>query len=367
MTIRTSTQAVRDRLEAVRELLQTWDVDGVLITSASNRRWLSGFAGSAGQLLVTADEALLATDFRYWEQAAAQAPAWRLVRQKGLDNDLKDFVTSAGSERIGVEAAYLTLAEYEKLQSVEEITWQPLASTLEPMRMVKTEGEFELIRAAARAADAAMSQVPNLARPNMSERALAWELEMAIREAGADNVAFPPLVASGANSALPHHRPGDRLLQSGDTLIVDIGAEIQGYLSDLTRTFYLGDAPSDEFRRVYGVVESAQTTVLERATAGMDAMQMDALARNHIIAAGFGEQFGHGLGHGIGLDVHERPFLSARPSAKELIIPAGCVVAIEPGIYLPGWGGIRIEDMVRFTESGSELISQCPKVPIIPT
>lgn len=357
--------AYQKRLDAIRGRFRQWGVGAVLITCFSNRRWLSGFTGSAGQLLVTADEAVLATDFRYWDQAALQAPACRLFRQQRRNNDVEKLVACADTDRIGIEAAHVTLAHSKALRALKHVEWIELDNTAEPMRMVKDAMEIGLVRAAAAATDTAMSQVPQLARPGMSERALAWELEKAMREAGADHVAFAPIVASGPNSALPHHQPGERALQPGDIVVVDLGSEIGGYRSDLTRTFYLGGDPPEQFWRIYHLVEAAQAAALEHARPGMDARQVDALARDLIVAAGHGEHFGHGLGHGVGLDVHEEPFLTARPAAAETIVPAGSVVTIEPGVYLPGWGGIRLEDLVHFSENGPELMSHFPKSPVI--
>ena len=365
MTISNNGIEFEERLAAVRRMLPEWEVEGALISSVGNRRWLSGFTGSNAQLLITAEKALLATDFRYWEQATLQAPAFTLFKHQRRQQDTIDFIRAAGISRIGIEAEHTTLADMARLRKVEGVHWQELAQTVEPMREVKSAAEIEAIRAAAAITDRTMAQVNALARAGMSERALAWELEKVMRESGADGVAFTVIVASGPNSALPHHHPGDRPLQAGDAVIVDMGAESNGYKSDLTRTFYLGDEPDEQFWEVYEVVQRAQTAVLDSLKAGAHNRAIDALARDLITAAGHGEHFGHGLGHGVGLDIHEGPALSFR-SKDEDTVAAGVVMTVEPGVYIPGWGGVRIEDLVHVTETGIELLSQCPKTPIIP-
>lgn len=354
------------RLSAVRAQLPQWKVDGVLISSPSNRRWLSGFTGSNAYLLVTHDKALLATDFRYWGQAAEQAPAFQVYQLKGkLSESIPGFIKAAGVPTIGLEAAHTTLHFYEDiLQKAEGITYVKLAQTVEKMRDVKAAEEIAQIRAAAAITDQVMAHVNQLARPGLTEKQLAWELEKRMRELGADGMAFAVTVASGPNGAMAHHKPNGRTLQPGDPIIIDMGAELNGYKSDLTRTFHLGPDPSDQFWQIYNLVHSAQKAALAQMRAGVNGKTIDALARDLITAAGHGDHFGHSLGHGVGLDIHETPRLSYL--SDEEIIPAGAVITVEPGVYLPGWGGVRIEDLVLFTETGVELLSQCPKNPIIP-
>jgi Xaa-Pro aminopeptidase len=353
----------QQRLTAVRAQFPTWQVEGLLITSPANRRWLSGFTGSAGKLLITADQAIIATDFRYYQQAMAECPDFVLCQHQRTAADDEKLFGSVGASTIGLEAQHVTLAEAAKLGKVAGIEWIPLDDTVEPLRAVKTPAEVEAIRAAAAITDLAMSQVNQIAKPGMTEKQLAWELEKLMREAGADSMAFAVIVASGPNSALPHHHPGERPLQSGDTIIVDMGAELHGYKSDLSRSFYLGDTPSDKFWHVYNLVKLAQQNTLDNLRPGMTTKEGDALAREVIEDAGQAENFGHGLGHGVGIDIHEEPQLTWR---TEHPIPAGSIITIEPGIYIPGWGGIRIEDLIHLTENGVTAISQCPYQPVIP-
>jgi Xaa-Pro aminopeptidase len=231
------------------------------------------------------------------------------------------------------------------------------------LRQVKSAEELAIIQSAARITDLAMEQVPALVRLGMTESELAWLLEKTMREAGADAMAFDIIVASGPNAALPHHHPGARTLQIGDALIVDMGAAVNGYKSDLTRSFFLGATPSEAYWAIYTTVLAAQTATIDHLRAGMTGKEGDALARDVIVEAGYGDRFGHGLGHGLGLDIHEEPRLS-RIRDKELI-PDGSVVTVEPGIYIPDFGGVRIEDLMLVSDSGATLLSHAAKTPLI--
>ena len=354
-----------ERLTAARQKLPDWNVDAVLITGTANRRWLSGFTGTNGQLLITPDRAWLATDFRYYERARQEAPLFELFKHRRTRQDGRRFFQQAGVKRIGLEANNVTLAQAKALRGLRTgVKWVPLEETVEPLRAVKTAGEIEKLRAAAAITDEVMAQVNQLAHPGMTEKELAWALEKRMREAGADGVAFPVTVASGPNSALPHHQTGSRRLQAGDVIVVDMGAELDGYKSDMTRSFYLGQ-PDAEFWEIYNLVLAAHTAVFEQLRPGMTLCQIDSIARSLIKAAGHDEHFGHGLGHGVGLDIHEAPFLSPRVP-EEARLEVGMTVTIEPGVYVPGWGGIRIEDLAWVTPNGLERISHCPKTAVIP-
>lgn len=356
--------SIEQRLARVRAALEEWGVEGVLISNPMNRRWLSGFTGSAGWLLILPDAAWLATDFRYWEQAAAQAPAFA-IHQMGERRVITETVRDVAAGRcLGVEANHLTVQAFADLQAVENVSWKPLETTVEMWRAVKSEDELATIRRAAAITDIAVSQVPELARPSMTEAELAWLVEKSLRENGGEAVAFDVIVASGPNAALPHHHPGERRLQPGDAIVVDLGAQVDGYKSDLTRTFFLGAEPDAQFREIYDLTLRAEMTALEGIRPGLSGVAADALARDVIGSAGHAEHFGHGLGHGVGLDIHEEPRLS--PLSKTTALEPGMVVTVEPGVYLPGWGGVRIEDLVVVTEDGVELLSHAPKEPAIP-
>ena len=359
-------QIFQERLDAVRSRLAEWEVAAVLINSPTNRRWLSGFTGSNAQLLITPRQAIIATDFRYYLQAAEQAPLFTLFQHERTEKDTAVFLQQAHAGKIGLEAGHTTLTEAKKLQNAApSITWVPLAKTIEPLRQLKTPAEITAIQAAAALTDQAMSQVNEIARPGMTEHELAWELEKTMRSAGADSLAFPIIVASGPNAALPHYTTGRRQLQMGDAIIIDMGAQLNSYRSDMTRTFFLGNEPTSQFMEVYELVLRAQTAVLAQTRPGMKNKTIDSIARDMIAAAGHGEHFGHGLGHGVGLDIHEDPFLSPRSPENE-IVAAGMTLTVEPGVYLPGWGGARIEDLTVITDEGLIPLSRCPKNPIIP-
>lgn len=358
-----------DKIQAVREQFASWEVEGVLITQNHNYRWLSGFTGSSCVLLITAAQALLGTDFRYWEQAERQAPGFTLVKMGQGENlaTMSDLIRQAGVAKLGVEGNQMSVFAFNDLQKKladKEIVTQlvPLEKTLEPLRYKKSAAELDLIREAASITDWAMSQVNEIARPGMTESDLAWELEKMMREQGAEGLAFDIIVASGPNSALAHHHPGGRTLAIGDAIVVDMGARVDGYHSDLTRTFHLGSKPDEKFWQVYNLVLEAHTQAMTHMKAGMTGKEIDALARDVIKAAGHGDDFGHSLGHGVGLFIHEEPRLSW---VNDKPVPAGSVVTVEPGVYLSGWGGVRIEDLVVLGENGPELLSHCPKTPII--
>ncbi|KAA3664528.1 MAG: M24 family metallopeptidase [Chloroflexi bacterium] len=359
-------QVLQERLTAVQTHLSNWQVDALLIASATNRRWLSGFTGSNAQLLVTPDQATIATDSRYYQQATAQAPLFTLFKHERTEKETAVFLHQANAQKIGLEANHTTLEEAKKLEkAAPSVEWVHLNETVEPYRRIKAIAEVEAIQAAAAITDQAMSLVNEITHPGMSEKALAWELEKAMREAGADSMAFPIIVASGANASSPHHMTGDRQLQPGDAIIIDMGAQLNGYRSDMTRTFFLGNAPTSQFIEVYELVLAAQTAVLTQTRPGMKNKEIDSIARNLIGNAGHREHFGHGLGHGVGLDIHEDPFLSPRSHESETI-SAGMTLTVEPGVYIPGWGGVRIEDLTIITNEGLESLSHCPKNPIIP-
>jgi Xaa-Pro aminopeptidase len=354
----------QERLTAVRHKLAKWDVDGVLIDSPTNRRWLSGFTGSNAQLLITDSQALIATDFRYFTQANREAPDFTLFKHQRTAAETQAFFAEAKVTRIGIEAKHVTLAQMEELEAVEGITWVPLPATLEPMRRVKTAVEIQTIQKACAITDGVMGLVPHFARVDLTETEVAWELEKAMRQAGAEALAFDVIVSSGPNSPLPHHHPGSRRLQAGDALIVDMGAQVDGYKSDLTRSFYLGAETTADYWAIYELVLRAQTAVFQQAKPGMSLKAIDALARDIFAQAGHADHFGHGLGHGLGLDIHEDPFLSPRASDDDFIA-VGTVVTIEPGCYIPDGIGIRLEETALMTEEGLVPLTHCPKTPNI--
>lgn len=351
------------KLAVVRDHLDKWRIDGLLITSPANRRWLSGFSGSAGTLLVTANKAILSTDSRYWQQAEMQAPEFEIYRSQAAKEDFKKFLNMSGATRIGYEAKHVSVAEHRVFKREKGFQWRGLAATVEPFRAIKTADELTHIQSAARIADDTVAQFPRIAKLGVTERLIAWELEKFMRDQGADKPGFDIIVASGPNSALPHHRPGDRQLAAGDIVVVDLGAEVNGYRSDVTRTFFLGQPPDEAFQNIFDIVHRAQLAAIGGIRAGVNGKEVDSLARDVIKSAGHGEHFGHGTGHSLGLEIHEFPRFSVN-SARD-ILSAGMVMTVEPGIYLAGYGGVRIEDLILVTEDGSSYLSNAPKSPYI--
>lgn len=336
------------RLERLRTLLRDHGLSVLMVSQAENRRYLSGFTGSSGTLFISLDDAVLVTDFRYLEQAELQAPGFRIVR---VDNQkpyevLRSVAAELSSDRVAVEADHLSVAQWQDLGealAASHLQLEARRGLVESLRTIKDPGELGYIEHAVSLADAALDHVAaSVLRPGLTERAVAWEIERFLRENGADAIAFDTIIASGPNAALPHHRAGARTIERGEPVIIDMGALLDGYRSDVTRTLWCG-RPEPRLAEIYNIVLDAQEIAASWVRAGMGACDADALARDHIASAGFAEAFGHSLGHGIGLAVHEAPLLG---KFSDEMLCDNMVFSIEPGIYLPGWGGVRIEDLV---------------------
>ena len=351
------------RVQKLREALDAHSLDAILVSQPENRRYLSGFTGSAGFLLVTADRAVLATDFRYYEQVGRQAPGWELAKITGYFKDLlPNLLADLGVKRLGFESQHVTVDDlYTWSAAVEGIEWLPLKKTVETIRAVKDETEIEALRRAVQITDDAFAHLVEVIRPGMTEVEAAWQIEVFMRTHGASKIAFDLIVAAGPNGALPHARPGDRAIQPGEPIVIDIGCTVDGYCSDMTRTICLGK-PSAKYLEIWNLVRQAQEAAEADIRAGVTGAEADALARDVIRDAGYAEFFGHGLGHGVGLAVHEDPRASRLwPEAFE----AGMTLTVEPGIYLPGEFGVRIEDLVVIREDGVEILTGTPKTPVI--
>jgi Xaa-Pro aminopeptidase len=353
------TLEMNSRVEALRALLADQDLDALVISQPENRRYLSGFTGSAGALVISQQDAILATDFRYFIQATQQAPDFELARvTEELPPVLAEVLQRLRARRVGFEATHLAVATHQRwVEAMPEVEWVPTEGLVEGLRAVKDEAELALMRRAVALTDEALVEVADGIRPGMTERQVAWELEVYLRTHGAEGVAFEITVASGPNAALPHARSTDRVIQAGEPVVIDLGARVEGYHADLTRTLCL--RPRDgRFEEIYNVVLQAQTAAEAGIRAGMQGEEADSLARQVIEEAGYGDNFGHGLGHGVGLAVHEKPRLG---KASEDVLEPGMVVTVEPGIYLPNWGGVRLEDMVLIGTDGVEVLTQAPK------
>jgi Xaa-Pro aminopeptidase len=350
------------RLEKLRHKLAEAEFEAILISQGENRRYLSGFTGSAGFLLISEKRAILATDFRYVEQAQSQAPDFEISRTEGeLQNWFLELASSLGVKSIGFEANDLSFSTFQKLVGMkggESLEFVPTEEIVESLRAIKDEEELELITKAVELADAAFDQVAPMIHPGMKEKEVAWEIERFLREKGSESVPFDLIVASGPNSALPHATPSERPIIPGEPVVIDIGARIEGYSSDLSRTICPGNK-DETFAKIYDLVLGAQLTAIATIEAGMSGEQADTLARTVIEQGGYGEAFGHGLGHGVGLAPHEQPRLGRGLST---VLSDGMVFTIEPGIYVKGWGGVRIEDVVVVEKGKVRVLSQARKI-----
>lgn len=364
------------RVQKLRQQMAEIDLDGFLVgcpvedtfhTHASNRRYLSGFTGSVGYLLITRQEAFVAVDFRYWEQAGREAPHFRLYKVSGsLETWFPDLVGEAGLEGkvMGFSPGDLTVATYQTLTKVINdvpVTQRPKLKAAPPLveqlRAIKEPEEVAVIQRAVDLGDEAFIHVAKRMEPGWTERQVAWEIEKYAREHGAQGLSFNTIVAAGPWGAMPHAQPRDEVIRTGVPVVIDMGVVVDGYCSDLTRTVVLGD-PDEQFRKVYDIVLTAQLTAEALVEADMTGEQAHMLAHNVIAEAGHGDKFGHGLGHGVGLQVHEAPRLArtVRDTLRN-----GMVFTIEPGIYIPGWGGIRIEDMAVMENGKARILTRAPK------
>ncbi|HZK25845.1 MAG TPA: aminopeptidase P family protein [Oscillospiraceae bacterium] len=339
-----------DRLNVLRKQLQLEGREAILVANPINVAYLSGFTGTAGSLLITNSQAYLLTDFRYVEQAQQQAPAFETIDTKNKLWPLAaDLLADNACQTLTVEADYLTVDTYEEVVTgLAAIAVEAAASPVTPIRVVKTAEEIKAMEKAQKLTDAAFSQILEQIKPGVRERELALELEFMMRRGGASGLSFTMIVGSGSRSALPHGVASEKILAVGDAVVLDYGCIVDGYCSDMTRTVFVGQA-SDKQREVYQLVLAAQEAALAKLQAGVSGRDGDAFAREVITAAGYGEYFGHGLGHGVGREIHESPRLSA---SYEGLLEPGMIVTVEPGIYLPGEFGVRIEDMVVIEEQG---------------
>lgn len=346
-----------ERLARLRESMKLQRIDALLLVSIPNIRYLTGFSGSSALVIVAADCVDLVTDFRYETQVAAEVGDIARVRIEpanlwtGLWSQLPEL---RSTEVIGFESAHLIHRDFERLLSEGgRWQWRPQTGLVEALRESKDPDEVALIREAAGMATRALSVTLDSVRSGLSELQVAGILEKALRDQGSEEAPFSPIVASGPRAALPHARPSRKIVQGGELLLLDFGAQCGGYCSDMTRTVVVGPA-SPEQRDVYDIVRGANAEASSRVRSGMSGQDADALARRYIEERGYGAAFGHSLGHGLGLEVHEAPRLAR---TVETPLGKGAVVTIEPGIYRAGWGGVRIEDDVHLGSRGPEILT----------
>lgn len=350
------------RIEKIVQALPGYEIDGMLITGPVNRRWATGFHSSAGALLVTAEKSYFITDSRYIEAARAKIKGAEIIQmQIGQEYPvmIAELAASHGLTRLGFEQDFMTQGAYTKYQEKLQAELVPAQKLISTLRQSKDAEEYALIQKAQEITDLTFSQVLGLISPKITEQELQAEIVYRLLKNGADKPAFDPIVVSGPRSSMPHGVAGDYLLSGFLTL--DFGAVYQGYASDMTRTVAIGSA-SKEMREVYDTVLKAQLAGIAAARAGVVGKEIDKAARQVIQEAGYGDYFNHGFGHGLGLEVHESPNAS---SLEEAVLPVGAVISAEPGIYLPGEFGVRIEDLLYLTESGSENLTKSAKELII--
>jgi Xaa-Pro aminopeptidase len=354
----------KDRIEKLRKIIAEKELDGILVSQPENLFYLSGCEGLEGYLLITEQKEIIITDFRYIEQAQRQSPDYSIFEIKGKMSDwLPELFKPINIKCLGYESSHLTISAFEGLSEIisknqNQPRLIPLNGIIESLRAVKDSEEIERIQQAIKITDSVYEYLEITLKPGMTELALAWEIEKYMREKGSQPVPFDLIVAAGPNSALPHAKPSDYVIKPGDPVVIDIGSKCKYYGSDLTRTMTAG-RPDDKFKSIFNIVLDAQQTAISKIKAGMSGDQADSIARNIITRAGYGETFGHSLGHGIGLVTHENPRLGHNSAD---VLTDGMVFTIEPGIYLSGWGGIRIEDDVVIENGTVRVLSSAKKI-----
>ena len=342
-------------------------LDALLVLVGENRFYLSGFSArdyqydeSAGALLISQDQLILATDSRFDLQAGSEAPLYEVViYKKGLIKELPELLSRLNVGRLGFEEARLSFQHYRRMtreieKSSMTVELVPLEDFIEKFRLIKSSREIELTRRALDLAEQAFRRVAKRLTPGLTEKAVAWEMERGMREAGAEDLSFPVIVAAGPNSALPHAEPTDRPIAAGEPILFDWGARLDAYCSDTSRTVILGK-PDEMFKKVHHTVLEAQRRAIDAISSGASTKAVDAAARDYIHAQGFEGKFGHGTGHGTGLAVHEGPRLSP---LKDTTLESGMIVTVEPGVYLSDWGGVRIENQVVVNNQGRDVLNR---------
>ena len=355
---------MKERVEGLIAQFPDQGLDGVLISAPENRRYLSGFSGSAGYLFITKGSAVLVTDSRYTEQATNQCPDFDVRQVRGGWGWLVEELKASGVNKVGFESQDMTVSSYNSMieavkedSSLGDVSLVPAPGLAENQRIVKDQEELAMLQRAIDAADTAMDQVCPAITPGMTEREVAWKMETAMRNAGADTISFDTIVAAGPNGAMAHHQPSDYVIKRGDPIVIDMGAKVGGYCSDLSRSIAVGE-PDETFKKIYDIVLGAQLTGINTVKVGMTGEEADGLSREVIKEAGYGDNFGHSLGHGVGLVIHENPRVGPRSTD---VLELNTVFTVEPGIYLTGWGGIRIEDIVILREGGAVPLSKAAK------
>jgi len=351
---------MNSRIQRVLESIEELGLNGLLLVqnesiTKKNFRYVTGFTGSTGYALVTPDRQVMLLDTRYFEQAQQQCPGFEVLHvDRPFTNKLVEIVSEMGCQRLGFEAQGITVAMLDNLkQELPDVDWVSTTKVVETLRATKDEDEVELLATAAELGDKIFDHIVPLIKEGVAEKDLGYEFECFTRQLGAPRMAFDLIIGSGYRSTHQHGSPTDKKLEQGDFVVMDFGVEYQGYLSDMTRTVVVGEATAKQ-REVYDAVRRAEQLGVELMQPGMDGQEASRRVTQVLIDAGYGEYGTKGIGHGVGLEIHEEPFVG---NDREAILTPGNVVTVEPGIYIPGWGGVRIEDMVEVTESGPRVLT----------
>ncbi len=347
-----------NRISCIRSKLAHLEIEALLFFDMKNIRYLTGFSGSDGALIVGKNKSLLMVDGRYITQAKGEVKKAEIVEYNDKIEGIVREVTESGLQKVGFESGATSFDSYLSLRDkLEKVELRPISKEISSIRAVKDQNEIESIQKAVEISSQALISTLDLVRPGTRERDIALELEYRMRGNGAERISFETIVASGENTALPHATPGYRKFEHGDFVVIDYGAVYNGYNSDETCTFIIGSV-SDRQKEIYGIVKNAHDKAVDSVRAGVSCSEVDRIARSHIANAGLGKYFSHGTGHGVGLDVHEAPRLFTK---AEGYLEKGMVVTIEPGVYIPDQWGVRIEDMVLVKEDGCEVLTKIPK------
>lgn len=352
-------------MDRIKQLVLPEDADGALITSDINRRYFTGMKSSAGMVLIFKDCAYLIIDFRYIEKARKTVKNCTVLEQENLTEQINSLMKKYNAKSLAVESMDMTLSRMsfleKKFPDIKFIKSDELSNNIYDMRTIKSAEEIEKIHKAQEIAEKAFDEILTFIRPGVTEREIALKLDSCMLENGAEGLSFETIALAGANTSMPHGVPGNYKVQNGDFVLMDFGAVYDGYHSDMTRTVCVGQ-PSEKMKRIYNIVLEAQTAALKKVRAGITGSELDGYARDIIDWEGCGDFFGHSLGHGVGMEIHEFPTASAK---SETILKENMVVTVEPGIYLPGEFGVRIEDFVVVTENSHQNLTKCPKKLII--
>ncbi len=358
----------KDRIERLKRAMASESIEAIFVSCPQNRYYLSGFRAedvsfneSAGYLLIPlSGQPFLLTDFRYQEAAKEEAPLFNVITysQEDVSKSVISLCRDLGVKNLAIESQFLNVFMFKSLEKVirkegGSIELVPTQGIIEKIRAIKSEEEIEKIKKSLGLIESVMEEVFDFLKPGMTEKDLAWFVEKRAREGGAKSLSFPPIVASGSRASLPHGEPSEKVIQREEPIVIDIGARLDFYCSDITRTVFIGKV-SDRWLKVYEIVKSAQEKARAYARPGISSSELDSVARTYIEDAGYGEYFGHGLGHGVGLAIHELPGIR---KLNPVTLEENMVFTIEPGIYLPGEGGVRIENMVVLKKEGAEVLN----------